>query len=431
MSLREKIYAWMSAFVTRDTIANVTQTWFGRWGNKKRKNTETKLSVDALRNMAKTPIARSAINQIREGILALPWEVVSIDDNENKKAIRKVTEIIKQPNPVDDYYDFISKLFEDLIVLDLAFFEQKVVKRDRPLYLFPIDAQTIEVVTNWSGDLNQPRYMQNANGVQEWYKCDKIAMLQRTKLTYDEFGYSPLEQAYRHIKYLSEVQEYANDISSNAMPKYLINLGANASQEEIEKVRVYIESEIQGQSAVAIVGTTQLDAKQVSPIGDESASLNWQKLLLQIIATCFNIPPERLGVAISNDRSTSSEKDNEMLEYTIKPWAKIFERAINKYVVDRLGYGGKIEFRFVFTPTKAQQADAVERVRKLVDGNVITINEARQELNGVLGIELPDIQKGNQLLDEYKSSLIEQRVTSTPQDVPLEKSTEKGETDSE
>ena len=85
----------------------------------------------------------------------------------------------------------------------------------------------------------------------------------------------------------------------------------------------------------------------------------------------------------------------------------------------------------MFTPTKAQQADAVERVRKLVDGNVITINEARQELNGVLGIELPDIQKGNQLLDEYKSSLIEQRVTFTPQDVPLEKSTEKGETDSE
>ena len=105
----------MSAFVTRDTIANVKQTWFGRWGNKKRKNTETKLSVDALRNMAKTPIARSAINQIREGILALPWEVVSIDDNENKKAIRKVTEIIKQPNPVDDYYDFIGKLFEDFL----------------------------------------------------------------------------------------------------------------------------------------------------------------------------------------------------------------------------------------------------------------------------------------------------------------------------
>lgn len=165
MNLREKIYAWMSAFVTRDTIANVTQTWFGRWGNKKRKNTETKLSVDALRNMAKTPIARSAINQIREGILALPWEVVSIDDNENKKAIRKVTEIIKQPNPVDDYHDFIGKLFEDLIVLDLAFFEQKVVKRDRPLYLFPIDAQTIEVVTNWSGDLNQPRYMQDRKSV--------------------------------------------------------------------------------------------------------------------------------------------------------------------------------------------------------------------------------------------------------------------------
>lgn len=424
MSLKQKIFAWMSALVTRDTGANVSQTWFGRWG-RSRRNTEMKLSVDALRNMARTPIARSAINQIREGVLALPWEVVSVDGNENKKAIRLVKNIINQPNPVDDYYDFMGKLFEDLIVLDIAFFEQKVVKRDRPLYLFPIDAQTIEVATNWTGDLNQPRYLQKANGVQEWYKCDKIAMLQRTKLTYDEFGFSPLEQAYRHIMYLQEVQAYANDISSNAMPKYLINLGDKASQEEIEKVRVYIENEIQGQSAVAIVGTTTLDAKQVSPIGDESASLNWQKLLLQIIATCFNIPPERLGVAISNDRSTSSEKDNEMLEYTIKPWAKIFERAFNKYVIDRLGYSGKIEFRFVFTPTKAQQSDAVERVRKLVDGNIITINEARQELNGVLGISLSDIPSGDKLLSEYNTSLSGNEDT-TPS-TTTEKSTEKGE----
>ena len=425
MSLKQKIFAWMSALVTRDTVANVSQTWFGRWGRTSRRNTEMKLSVDALRNMARTPIARSAINQIREGVLALPWEVVSVDGNENKKAIRLVKNIINQPNPVDDYYDFMGKLFEDLIVLDIAFFEQKVVKRDRPLYLFPIDAQTIEVATNWTGDLNQPRYLQKVNGLQEWYKCDKIAMLQRTKLTYDEFGYSPLEQAYRHIMYLQEVQAYANDISSNAMPKYLINLGDKASQEEIEKVRVYIENEIQGQSAVAIVGTTTLDAKQVSPIGDESASLNWQKLLLQIIATCFNIPPERLGVAISNDRSTSSEKDNEMLEYTIKPWAKIFERAFNKYVIDRLGYSGKIEFRFVFTPTKAQQADAVERVRKLVDGNIITINEARQELNGVLGIGLSDIPSGDKLLSEYNTSLSGNEDT-TPLE-PTGKSTEKGE----
>lgn len=427
MNLRQKIFSWMSATVLRDTAANITNLFFGRFGYNRRA-TETKITVEELRRLATTPIVRSAINQIRDGILSLPWEVVSIDGGGNKKQIAMVTNIIKQPNPVDDYYDFITKLFEDLVVLDLAYFEQKIVKQHRPLYLFPIDTETIEVVTNWNGDLNQPRFMQSVNGVQEWYKCDKIAMLQRTRLSYDEFGFSPVEQAYRHIKYLTEVQEYANDISSNAMPKYIINLGENASEEELEKVRLYIENEIQGQSAVAIVGTKHLESKQVSPIGDEAAALNWQKMLLQIIATCFNIPPERLGVAISNDRSTSSEKDNEMLEYTIKPWARIFERAINKYVIDRLGYSSKVQFRYVFAPTKAQQAEAVERVRKLIDGNIITINEARQALNGVLPVELNDIQEGNVLLDEYKSSLIKQRVSTNENSTDtLEKSTEKGD----
>lgn len=422
----KQIFSWMSSLVKRDTIANIKSSWLSRF-RFNRRATETKLSIEELRRLSRTPIVRSAINQIRDGILALPWEVVSIDGNDNKKQIKMVTNIIQQPNPVDDYHDFITKLFEDLIVLDLAFFEQKIVKQKRPLYLFPIDAETIEVATNWTGNLNQPRFCQSVNGQQEWYKVDKVAMLQRTKLTYDEFGLSPIEQAYRHIKYLGEVQEYANDISSNAMPKYLVNLGASAGEDEVEKLRLYIENEIQGQSAVAIVGTNTLDAKQISPIGDEAASLNWQKLLLQIIATCFNVPPERLGVAISNDRSTSSEKDNEMLEYTIKPWATIFERAINKYIIDRLGYSSSVQFRFVYAPTKAQQADAVERVRKLVDGNIITINEARQTLNGVLATELIDIPEGNVLLDEYKSSLVERRILSSQQENQSEKSAEKGE----
>ncbi len=69
--------------------------------------------------------------------------VVSVDGNENKATFDLSKSIILPTNPVDDYYDFMGKLFEDLIVTpNIAFFEQKVVKRDRPLYLFPIDAQT-------------------------------------------------------------------------------------------------------------------------------------------------------------------------------------------------------------------------------------------------------------------------------------------------
>ena len=88
MNLKQRILSWMSKTILRDTVANLKNTWLSsfRFNNRA---TETKLSVEELRNLSRTPIVRSAINQIREGILALPWEVVSIDGNANKKQIKQ------------------------------------------------------------------------------------------------------------------------------------------------------------------------------------------------------------------------------------------------------------------------------------------------------------------------------------------------------
>ena len=124
-----------------------------------------------------------------------------------------------------------------------------------------------------------------------------------------------------------------------------------------------------------------------------------------------------------------------MLEYTIKPWSKVIERAINKHVIDTLGLSNKIEFRYIYTPTASQQTATVDRVKKLVDSDMITFNEARLLLSGVVSIELPPIEKGELRLSEYKNELAtslavtqqQAQIDSSTENVVDDKSLEKGE----
>lgn len=381
------------------------------------RSTPKPVSAGMLRALSKEPLARSAINQIKDGILSLPWRVVSTDGNDNKRAIEMVENIIRQPNSHDTYDMFFGKMIEDLLVLDQGVFEKRMVRniKKHPLYLFPIDSDTIEIVTDWDYNPKTPRYAQSDNmGGKKYYTVNQIGMMQRTHFTHDDFGFSPMQVVYKHVQYLASVQDWANEIASNAMPKWLVNLGEAASQSDLENVRDYIESYVQGQSTLGILATKTLEAKQVSPIGDEATCLGWQKMLIQIIATCFNVPPERLGSAISNDRSTSSEKDNEMLEFTIRPWSKVVEQAINTHIIDALGLSGKLRFEFVYIPTASQQTNAIERFKKLVETDIITRNEARQALSGVVQIELPPVADGDMFLSEYRATVTEKHQANKP-----------------
>lgn len=393
---------WFSQmFVQQDTQRRSTD-WFRPWSV--RHITPKKLNIESLRRLSREPLARSAINQIIDGIQNLEYEVVSKDNKKHTKEIETVKQVLRHPNSRDDYYDFIAKLMDDILVVNMGCFEKKQSRGKQPLYLFPIDAQTIELVDDWNGDPRKPRFAQTFNGTQKLYTPSKVAMLQRNVLTYNDFGFSPIEVAYRHIQYLADVQEYSNEIASNGFPKFFVNI-EGVSEQEINRARDYVENVLRGNSTLGLFGTNGITSTQVSPIGDEPTCLGWQKMLIQIIATAFNIPPEKLGSAISNDRSTSSEKENDMLENTIKPWSRILERAINQHVIEQLGYGDILQFNFLYSPTSAQKTNSVDRIRKLVDGNIITVNEARMALDGILPFDIDAKPVEEELVDAYKGRI--------------------------
>ena len=402
LNVFKRAYVWLSQlFVSQDTQRRNTDTYIPAGFNMRQPR---KLNVALLRNLSKEPLARSAINQIIDGIQNLEYEVTSIDGNKHDAEIKLVKQILKNPNSRDDYYDFVAKIMDDILVLNMGCFEKKKTRGKQPLFLFPIDAETIKLVDEWDGNPNKPRFAQSYMGKDSYYTPQKVAMLQRNVVTYDDFAFSPIEIVYRQIQYLADVQDFSNEIASNGFPKFFVNI-ESASAQEINMVRDYVENSLRGNSTLGLFGTNGMTATQVSPIGDEPTCLGWQKMLIQIIATAFNIPSEKLGAAISNDRSTSSEKENDMLENTIKPWSRILERAINQHVIAQLGFEDKIQFNFLYSSTSAQKTNAVDRINKLVAGSIITIPEARKALDGVLPFDIDAKPDEQDLVDAYKGRI--------------------------
>lgn len=390
-------------------VRNTAQTFINQFsmlfGNTS-KPTMYKLNRENLRLFSRSAIPRRAIELIKDGVLKLPYKITSKDGNDHTAEIAIVNNILSKPNNIDSYRTFFSQILEDVLVLDAGTFEKaKSGDKSHPLFLFPIDGSTMECVMAWQGNPKEERYAQFINGNRQYYLDSQVAYLKKVIVNDSPFGLSPLETAFKYINYLLNTQEYANDIASNALPKFLTTVGKEITPEQLNAFRSYISNDIQGQSALPLLNTDTLESKQCSPIGDEALYLQWQRLLVQIIACAFGVPAEKLGITIANDKDTTQGKSSEFLEDTIKPYALMLQEAIQHHIIEALGYGDIIQFEYTFTPTLEQKKTMTDIVRNLYITDVIKRSEARLILSQVfseINVKATDVS-GDMYITEYKT----------------------------
>src|SRR5277367_376223 len=134
-----------------------------------------------LRRFAETPVARRAINMIKDRIVGMRWRIqprrgrVLEQMPEGARRIEVLTENFEAPNPDDSFRSLIEQVVEDVIVggfgaieLDLAdgwelggegVGTTQLTTR-LPLTMWPVDGATIRIMTDWDGRPNSQRYVQ-------------------------------------------------------------------------------------------------------------------------------------------------------------------------------------------------------------------------------------------------------------------------------
>jgi phage portal protein BeeE len=340
-----------------------------------------------LRRFSETPVARRAINTIKDRIAGMRWRVqpkpgaAGLPDAEARITI--LTRNLDSPNPDDSFRSLAEQVLEDLIVGGFGAIEAETTgDPNLPLALFPVDGATIRIRADWDGMADSVRYEQvtgrSGPDANILLADEELIYMRLNPRTHTPFGLGRLEVAFEAINSFLGAHRYAGRLASNSVVEYALWL-QNTTPEQHERLIRWWQDEIEGTGRVPILSVD--NKPEVLRFGggtDADLRLQWQEFLLRIIADAFDLPPQSLGLERDVNRSTAAEMNDQAFRQAIVPTARLFaEHLTRDGICKRLGWD---DLEFVFTDVDAP-GDPMEEAQIqqiLIQTGVLTIAEVRR-----------------------------------------------------
>ncbi|HEY7352918.1 MAG TPA: phage portal protein [Terriglobales bacterium] len=340
-----------------------------------------------LRRFSEIPVARRAINTIKDHIAGMRWRVQSkpgaAESTDAQARVRILTSNFDSPNPDDSFRSLAEQVLEDLIVGGFGAIEIEATgDADLPLALWPVDGSTINIRADWDGLPSSIRYEQvtarNGPNANIQLADDELIYIRLNPRTFTPFGLGRLEVAFETISAFLGAHRYASKLASNSVVEYALWL-QNLTPENHERLIRWWQDEIEGTGRVPILSVE--NKPEVLRFGggtDADLRLQWQEFLLRIIADAFDLPPQSLGLERDVNRSTASEMNDQAFRQAIVPTARLFAEHLTRDAIGKkLGWD---DLEFVFTDVDAP-GDPMEEAQIqqiLIQSGVLTVNEVRR-----------------------------------------------------
>ena len=204
--------------------------------------------------------------------------------------------------------------------------------------------------------------------------------MSKNNFTHKPFGLSPVLKAYDYIRYYIEGVDKTNEDVSTKTSGMLINLGETATSDEVDKFREYFMNEIEGTGRIPIVGGTKgLDTKQIRSFTEDALYQSWFNLLITMVCSAFPYPVEKM-INVSADRSTTEDFETRIIDELVKPYANLLEDAYNTHIINALGFGDILEFKYVYEDNENLKTKKWDRLNNAFIAGTITINEWRESV---------------------------------------------------
>jgi hypothetical protein len=340
-----------------------------------------------LRRFSETPVARRAINTIKDRIAGMRWRVQAKPGAQESldadARIGLLTRNLDSPNPDDSFRSLAEQVLEDLIVGGFGAMEVEATgDPNHPLALFPVDGATIRMRADWDGLPSSVRYEQVTGkagpGANVILADSELIYMRLNPRTFTPFGLGRLEVAFEAINSFLGAHRYAGRLASNSVVEYALWL-KDVTPEHHERLIRWWQDEIEGTGRVPILSVE--NKPEVLRFGggtDADLRLQWQEFLLRIIADAFDLPPQSLGLERDVNRSTAAEMNDQAFRQAIVPTARLFAEYLTRDAIcKKLGWD---DLEFVFTDVDSA-GDAMEEAQIqqiLLQNGVITVNEVRR-----------------------------------------------------
>ena len=346
-----------------------------------------KITPVSLRRFAETPVARRAINVIKDRVASLDWQVrlkrhvrpENVEDLDAKlSALRNALE---EPNASDSLRSLLEQVIEDTLVGGYGAIEMELTGDPaRPFSLWPVDGATIQMNPKWDGLPGSPRFAQltglAGSGGQILLNDDELMYLRMNPRTHTPFGLGPLEVAFETINSLLAAHRFAGKLASNTVSQYAIWMN-QTTPEQHDRLLRWWQDEMEGTGRVPILSTEQKpEVLRFAAGTDADLRLQWQEFLIRMVANAFGLPPMVLGLERDVNRSTADAQSDELFRSAVMPLARlVMEHITRDLFAKRLGWR---EFEFVFNDLQAP--DEMEQVAiqtQLLAAGVLTVDEVR------------------------------------------------------
>ena len=340
-----------------------------------------------LRRFAETPVARRAINCIKDRIACMDWQIVERQDagpdgaGDRGARARQLRRALEMPNESDSFRTLMEAVIEDVLVGGFGAVEMETTgDAARPVRLYPVDGASIQVNPEWTGDAAQPRYAQRTwkPGVEGMTPLldDELMYVKLNPRTHTPFGLGKVEVAFESISQFLQAHRYAGRMASNTVMQYALWLNERTPEQHERLIRWW-QDEVEGSGRVPILSSEQKPEVLKFAAGtDADLHLEWQSFLLTMIANAFDLPPMMLGVTNDVNRSTASELADEAFQNAVVPLAKLIAEHITRDVIaKRLGWE---DLRFVWSDLDSRDEMVEAQIQTMMlSAGVLSVAEVR------------------------------------------------------
>ncbi len=371
------------------------------------------ISYDVLRRaIAAVPVARICVNVLKQKVTKTKWAIKAIDPlaKVDEKTIKKITDLLKNPNPDDTWREFIDKVIEDLLVLDSVAVEKTRFPNGELAQLYNVDATTIRPVYNEFGQqdvlIDLPTvdgtkqlpvsYLQIFNNsmyggpesgeiVGAWEKKDFIYFHMNPQGSLENFGYglSPLEAVISVVVNLLNSDNYNGSyFDDGSFPPIILQLAQPLEQRQLEAFREYMYQELAGEfhRPAIMAGGGEMKVHNLKDLSNRDMQfMEYTEWLSKLMAAAYGLSPQDIGLTDDVNRATSETmKDLSQMKGYGSILDLIKDIINNNIIVKDFGITD-LEFDWIEDDSQDPDVSSQMYDRALKNGT-LTVNEVRAKM---------------------------------------------------
>ena len=340
-----------------------------------------------LRRFAEMPVARRAINIVKDQIASMDWQIrirrgydpAQMPDAEARMAALR--QALEEPNRSDSFRTLWEQVLEDTLVGGFGAVEMRATgDASRPFELFAVDGAAIQVDPRWDGDPDKPRYgfQTGRSGMDAITPLSdkELIYLRLNPRTHTNFGLGRVEVAFEAIGQFLSASRYAGRLASNSVVQYALWLD-EATPEQHDRLIRWWQDEIEGTGRVPVLSCEKKpEVLRFAGGTDADLRLGWQQFLIRMIANAFDLPPMLLGLENDVNQSTAGELADNAFQSAIVPVAKLVAEHITRDIFAKLLGWREFEFCFNALETRDEQQEVAMQVQ-LLNAGVLSVAEVR------------------------------------------------------